>query len=268
MLNNKPLNTTPINQWQAPISNTKWNFTLNWLNISSENICVIDIDDSINTDLSNYNIPQDNGRWFLSYYKRFRDISLNIYIKWDTQEEFRENLELLRKNAFKQNALLEWNVNGEIRQTKVNCTWFPNAFDSYNLTYVKIEVTLESVSAFWESPNNQSTSVYGVTSDFQEVISNNGTAQSFLTTYIFFKNTTTNALSIEVWDDKIEINNTFSDNDVLKIDWENKRVLLNNSEIDYDWTFPYLSAFSSSVNFEFNWTFECNVLILNKVNYV
>ena len=73
---------------------------------------------------------------------------------------------------------------------------------------------------------------------------------------------------MKIWDDEIIVDHAFSNNDILKIDWENKRVYVNDVEIDYSWIFPFMTSWTNFFNFTIDWTFVCDVLILNKKNYV
>lgn len=268
MINTSPLNTLAINSWILPQIASSWILTLNWLDIATWNIKATNIQDDTIVNVSWYDIPQNNWRGFLSNFKRWRQIKMTVYIKWDNQSDFIANLDAFRKACFTPNANLDWKRDWIIRRIKVNCTSNPQNFNHYNVDFLKLEVSFESFEPFWYRLDNQSTSIFWQTDSFQEEVTSIWTAQSDVIAYVLFWNTDSTQVKMKIWDNEIIIDNTFWNNDILKIDWEKKRVYVNDSVIDYSWIFPFMSPWTNFFNFTINWTFSCDVLILNKKNYV
>lgn len=268
MLNTFALNTQPLNVWPVPSILSQWILTLDGLDLSTWDIKATNIQDDAIANLSSYDIPQDHWRGFLSYFKRWRSISMMVYIKWSDASAFQTNLDNFRKSCFTKNAILDWKRDGVIRRIKVNCTSNPQIFQHYNIDFLKVQVAFECLEPFWYELNNQSTSIFWATASFLEEITNQWTAQSNVVAYVMFWSTNSTEVKMKIWDDEITISQSFSNNDILKIDGENKIVTLNDSQIDYSWIFPFMSVWNNVFNFTINWTFSCDVLILNKINYV
>ena len=269
MINNNIINTTTVNSGAEPsqaiiqdvqinnIGLIDWAYSAYWLN------------DSINTELNDFPIPQANGKGFLSYYKRERNISINLKIKWDTREEFLVNMDRLREECFQSQSMLyykRWNT--PIRQIRVNCVGFPEEYQHYNINVLDTTIEFIALDPFWYEDSRQSTTIESRTSDFVEEITNKGTDMSKPIVYYVFDTANLTGLELEVWSNKIIIEESITDGDVLIINSEETEVLLNDIEIDYTGTFPEMEKWSNFFEFWFNWTFDVKTLVLNRKNYV
>lgn len=268
MINTSPLNTLPVNSWEIPVTAAAWILSINWFDLANANVKATNISDNAIANVSSYDIPQNHWKGFLSYFKRGRTISMTVYIKWDSVSDFQERLDAFRKACFTKNAFLDWKRDDVVRRIKVNCTSNPQSFDHYNIDFLRVQVTFVALEPFWYKLDNQSTSIFNQSSSFQEEITNIWTAQSNVVAYVLFWTTNTTQVKMKIWDDEITIDHSFSNNDILKIDWEKKRVIVWTTEIDYSWIFPFMIAWTNFFEFTINGTFTCDVLILNKKNYV
>lgn len=267
-LNWTAINTLAINKSLVPATAGQGLLSINWLDIASWNIKATNISDNAEAQLSAYDIPQNNGRGFLSYFNRWRNITMTVYVKWEDKQDLIKNIDLLRKNCFKEQSILDWKIDGEIRRIKVNCTSFPQTFNHYNIDWIKLEIWFTCLDPFWYKIDNQSTSIFWKTETFREEITNEGTAESEVTAYFIFGATDTTELKMKVWDEEIIINESLNDNDIVKIDGENKEVLINEVSVDYDGIFPQMKQWTNFFDFTINWTFIVDVIILNKKNFV
>lgn len=267
-LNWTTLNKLTINNSLAPWSVIQGLLSINGLDIATGDIKVTNISDSAESQLSAFDNPQTNGRGFLSFFNRWRNLSMTVYIKWTDRQNLIENIDLLRKNCYTPQVNLDWKIDWEIRRIKVNCTSFPETFNHYTVDWIKLDVWFTTLEPFWYKIDNQSTSINWQTADFREEITNQWTAVSQIVAYIIFQNSDTTELKMKVGDQEIILDETFSDNDIIKIDGEHKQVLLNNVLIDYSWIFPELKQWTNFFDFTINGTFTADVLILNKKNFI
>ena len=265
---NEVLNEITINEGEFVGSQDQWLFTLAGLDISWTDIKVTAINDSIETALNSYEVPQNNGRGFLSYFKRGRQITLTVYIRGDTRELFQQNLDNFRKACFTTNAIFDDKRTGSIRRIIVNCTSSPMAFQHYNTDFLRIEVNFTSLEPFNYNTDYQSTDIFSVTASFREEISTLWTARSDVIVYIIFTTSSSTNVKLQIWNNEIEINRQFIDWDILKIDWEAKRVLVWTTEVDYNGVFPFMDSWVNFFDFTINGTFQADILILNQKNYV
>ena len=268
MLNLNPINTAPLNSWGIPWTASQGVLTLNWLDISSGDIITSNIQDSPEVDLTWYNNPQNHWMGLLSYFKRARTISMTVFVKWSNETNFLKNLDSFRKACFTKNATLDWKRDGVIRRIKVNCTSNPQVFEHYNVNFARFNITFTSFDPFWYKIDYQSTSISGKSATFQEEITNQGTAQSDVKAYILFWSTNTTEVKLKINEDEITVTHSFSDNDILLIDWENKRVYVWETSVDYSGIFPYMWNWSNFFTFTIDGTFTCDALVINRKNYV
>jgi len=222
-------------------------------------------------DILSFNHPLNNWRWFLSNYKRGVTIDLQITIKWDNITDFNNRLSEFRKQIFIENSILDIKINWEVRRIIVNCKSAPKTEKHYNITFMKFDVSFESLEPNFYAISRDSRAYLNKTTSFNEEITNLWWDESDLLFYLQFKTwlTWVNTTTITIWSDSITINNNINDNDIIFINWETKSVTLNWIEIDYDWTFPKLQAsWLNIVNFIINGTFEVDINVLNKIYYV
>lgn len=267
-LNWTTINKLTINKSLVPTSAAQGLLSINGLDIATGNIKATNISDSAESQLSAYDIPQNNGRGFLSFFNRWRNITMTVYVKWNDKADFIANIDLLRKNCYTKNSILDWKIDWEIRRIRVNCSSFPQTFNHYNIDWIKLEIWFTCLDPFWYKIDNQSTSIFQKTESFREEITNQWTATSEINAYFIFGATDTTELKMKVWDEEIILNYNFSWNEIVKIDGENKLVLVNDVSVDYSWIFPELKQWTNFFDFTIDWTFIVDVFILNKKNFV
>lgn len=270
MFNQNPLNNWSLNSANVPTSIEQDDFVINWFSISNENIKTFFFDDNAQVNLSASSRPQSDWSIFLSNFKEWRQIRLWVYIKWSDKSDFQSKLDELRKNIFKKNIFLDVKTDGAIRRIKVNCISSPKTLQHYNITFLRVEITFQALEPYWYLLQNQSTAIDNVTETFQEEITPIWTAPSDISAYIIFASASwTNQVKMKVWDEnELIIDHSFSENDILRIDWENSKVFVNEIEVNYSGIFPIMEVWTNFFTFTINWTFTANVLILNKINYV
>jgi len=268
MLNNT-LATITLWSWPAPIDAIQDDFSINDLWLQNQYICVSNISDNVNVDISSFDRPQINGRWFLSNFKRWRNITLSVTIKWTSKTDMEERLDNLRKEIYKEESILSWKrADWEYRKIKVNCTNSPEIFNHYNITFLKTDITFESLEPFWYKDSYQSRNITSKTSNFSEEITNEWKAVSDLKIYIIFNTASVTETKVKVNNEEIIINQSITTGDILLIDWEEKIVSLNGTEIDYSWLFPSMWTSSNFFTYTITWTFDLDTIILNRKNYV
>lgn len=267
MTNSNLINWQAINTWLAPTEALFEDIQIWALWLKNNNFNVFALSDNIDTELNKFPIPQNNGRGFLSYFKRWRNIGLSLTVKWATQNEFIANMDRLRAECFKPENTLYYKKDKR-RQIKVTCTSFPKNYEHFNITFMKVDINFEALEPFWYEDTKQSTSIPTRTASYIEEITNQGTDVSQPIIYLVMESWSITATELEVWENTLIINNTLISWDVLIINSEDLTITLNWVLIDYDWTFPEMKKGANFFNFTFVWTFEIKTLILNKINYV
>lgn len=268
MLNQNPLNTSPLNSWNIPTNVAQDSITINGFSLSNQYIKTFWYDDNLNTKVSTTWRPQADWLIFLSNFKEWRSIKFWIHISWTDEADFTQRLDELRKNIFKKNVFLDMKINWVVRRVNVNCTSSPKSFSHYNKTFLKTELVFQATDSYWYELSNQSTSIDNVTASFQEEITPLGTAETEISAYVLFTTSNSTQIKLTVWDNEMTINHAFTDWDIVRLDWPTASVYVNEVEIDYDDIFPIMEVWTNFFKFEIDWTFNANVLILNKINYV
>lgn len=269
MLNANTLNTITLWSWTAPVSATLDDISINNFWLQNSNITVSNIQDDTITAISKFDNPQINGRWFLSNFKRGRNITMQVTISWSSKSDFLTRLDNFRKEIYKEESVLSWlKADWEYRKIKVNCISNPKVFNNYNITFLTLNLTFESLEPFWYKESYQSKNITGKTANFSEEITNQWIAVTDPNIYVIFNTATVSAFSIALWNDTITITETITDWDIVYINWKEKTVTLNWTEIDYSWIFPTMWISSNFFNYTITGTFSLDTIILNRKNYV
>lgn len=269
MINNDLINFQSINTWQIPVSANIQNIQIWSLGLSISPYIASYVNDSIDTEINDFMIPQNNGRGLLSYFKRSRQISIDITIQWNTKEEFIQNMDRLRGECFKPENILYYK-RGELarRQIKVTCLSFPENYEHYNLTFLKTSISFIALEPFWYEETRQSTSIDIRNASFVEEITNKWTDVSQPIIYMVVQTGEITNTTITVWNKVLEITQTLIAWDVLIINSEDLLIEYNGVNIDYSWEFPEMEKGANFFNFNLTWTFELKTLVLNKINFV
>ena len=256
--------------WSPLLTAAQDDIAINWFWLQNENITSVFQSENNIIDFEKYNFPKSNGRGFLWYYKRWKKILLKCTISWSDPVDFQSRLDEFRKQIFTQQSFLDIRVNWTIRRIKVNCISAPKILNHYNITFLNIDVTFETLDAFFYELSLQTSSFLNKTSSFNEEITNQWSDEVFPQVYFQFKTwlSWVNTVWLQINDSLITINESISDNDILIIDWENKTVTINWVNKDYTWIFPILWNSQNIINFTINWTFEVDINVLNKIVYV
>ena len=269
MINSNLINTQAINSWLEPTEALIQDIQIWSIGLINDPYSASYVNDNLDTELNDFLIPQNNWKGFLSYFKRSRQLSIDVNIKWTTREEFIENMDRLREECYKaENTLYYKRWNLPRRQIKVNCVSFPENYEHYNLTFLKTTIGFTALEPFWYEDTRQSTTIPTRTASFVEEITNQWTDVSQPIIYMIIESWSITATELVVWDNTLTISNTLNNWDVLIINSEDLTITLNGSQIDYDWTFPEMKKWANFFYFNLTWTFELKTLLLNRINYV
>ena len=247
-------------------------FIIGWYNIHNlwlkTWIFVIDKYDWFKTSLRWFDFPNDDWKGYISNYFRWRSIKLKVLVRWENETEFNKKLDEVRKFVAKNQVYLEEKVNDSYRRIMVNIISCPIDKKYYNVTFLEFTIEFTALEPFWYDRDNTTISFLSVTSNLQEEITNEWTADIYPKINLGFTSASwTENVSVKIWDTEISINETIQNNDILIFDCLNKSVLLNNTEIDYNWTFPKMEVWTNIINFTIDWTFEADINILYKKTY-
>lgn len=227
------------------------------------------IDDLSNIEINDYNNPQDNWGGVLSRYYRDRRINVNWVISWSSKEELTSLIDELKKRTKKK----EWNLDIKFmwKYRRIKATAESITFDRqyYHITFVPFSLVFLCKEAFFRDVAYSETSFTGKTASFQEevIVYWTTSCQSY-TTMSFTSASSVTSVEMEVNWSSISYTGTVATNDVLTFDWENKRVLKNGVEVDYDWIFVDYQVDRNIVSFTINWTYNVDISCFYKNAYL
>lgn len=268
MFNIKQFNIQPFNEWIIGITwliagdITYWGYILH----KTDNISLkyADIWNGGNIEDNTYNKPDLDWLWLNSYFIRAKTVTLEGILKWNSKEDLENRMNIMLWNIAKPNQRLQVLTAWTYQRALAYCVNLNQVFsrrEHYHNTFVPFTVVFQVNSPFWESVVINAIT-YNITTALQEEIINTGTARAEpIITLSFTSATTVTEITLDFWDFFLTINEDIVANDIVRIDSENKTVLLNGDEIDYTWQLPLLEVWSNPFTISLDWTFDCDVSI-------
>lgn len=219
-----------------------------------------------NRDVSITASPISDWSIFNSSFFRWNSQTLSWYLVWTSKTDLDDLIDEFKLKMSKENKLLKWRVNWKIRQRRATVSDL--SFWNKENIIIPFSITFTTQDSFWSDETEQSLPLWIVTTSPRVDQIYNTWNKSFLYISMWFWSwiSWTDTISIKVWWIWITINQTINDWDILIIDWIEKQVLLNWTEIDFDDIFPLLEIWSNTVTIEINWTFNVDISLIYKLN--
>lgn len=270
---NQLLYNQPFWQVQTPLNINEDNIVFNWFWLDNDSVCIssFNIDDSNDVEYNTFNIPQDNGKGFISRFWREKTISISWTIKKPTQAEFNDFVDDFKRYIWiNTQAIFKYKVNWIYRQIKATCVDIRFKKEFYNLTFLPFEITLKCNEPFFYNVWNESSLFENKsTATITEEITNNWSVNTKPQIYfIFYSATWTDTVSVNIWWVTITFSWSIGPNDILTFDSLNKEVKLNDVLQDYTWTFQDLIPWFNTIIFSINWTYNADISAIYRKNFI
>lgn len=241
-----------------------------WL--QNENIVVprYDFESTNQSEYNSFNIPQSNWKGFLSRYWRDRDITIQWTLKANTKEELNNLIDELKFYVNQREWILKYKTTNWYRQIKATCVDIQIPREHYNITFIPFTIILKNNEPFfYDSLNNTALLENQTNPTIIEELTNNWSEVSKLQAYIIFNSAdSVDEVKLTIWNIALTYDWNLQEWDVLLIDWLNEEVLLNTIRQDYNWTFPDLEKWFNSVKIEINGTYNAEIILIYRTNYV
>lgn len=244
----------------------------NWLGLQNLNITAsFKNDDNLpNIDLNTFQNPIVDGGGVLSRRYTKKDISISWRLKGADGEELNNLIDLFKIKTSAVEGFLDIKINWIYRRVKATVV-SSKILDRkhYNITQVPYDITFQTLEPFFYNREDESKTDANVTGDFVTEIEYYWTAPSNPRVYFVF--TTwggTNAMTFDLNNRRLTVNETINDGDVLLFDSIEKTVKINGIEVDYTGTFPQLIYGDNSFQFEINGTPDLDITVLYATNYL
>lgn len=270
-LNTYTLNSSALNSSLPPIYYTQDDIVFNGFSLANGSTIVcnqINYDNLGDIDYNTFKYPRSNGGGVVSKYHRSRTVQARFTLRSSTANELNSLIDSFKKWLRKTEGNLDIRVNGEIRRVKATVTDIAFDREHYNITFIQASVTFRTVEPFFYNTYVQSWYYEGRTVSFFEEIVNEWSAESNPAFY-FLLRTGSATTQISVWfGNTITVNGSFVAGDILVIDSENKRVLKNSVEIDYDGTFPVFTPGACQFYIGITWTTLADITLVLPKNFL
>lgn len=266
--------------WQNPFAFVQqswiwssWDFIFDWFNISDcweISVDTSNYDDMNRIDLDTYESPRTDWGWVLWYYLRWKIINIKVVVIKDTEEELNTLIDTMKLKLFKKEWILKIRVNWKYRQAKCNLTslQFNRDFEKKTIL-TNVLISFATMENLHDENTTYNTEVWVNTPTLSLDINNNWARADYELYMIFWSGIVwTNLITIQKDWYTMTISQAISDWDILIIDWVEKQVTINGSQIDYDGPFVQLQNWSNPILVSINWTYIADITYLYYVNYL
>lgn len=272
-MNTNTINSVPFNVWTPFASDLVTDdIIFNWFGFQNANVVTSFKDDQNFPEISlqTFQNPIIDGGWILNRRFSSKDITLKGVLKTNTASEMEALIDTFKLKTSEVEGYLDIKIDWTYRRTKATCVK-NDVFkrQNHDITRCPFEITFRTVEPFFYLRTKETYFEEWVTANVNIDLAYYGTATAFPKVYFFFWSVAwTNAVSVELNWNKIELAETITTNDILIIDCLEKIVTLNWTAIDYTWSFPSLLYWSNVFTILINGTFTCDISILYPKNYL
>jgi len=273
MFNQSPYNQQAYNYDElSAIDSITDSIIFNWFWLQNANIVTAFKDDEWfpDIDLTTFQNPVVDGWWILNRRYSKKVIKLKWVLKHNSASELQTLIDNFKLNCSAVEWFLDIKTNWIYRRTKATVV-SSKVFDKrhFDITRTPYELTFETVEPFFYFRSPETISDLWVSADHNIEFTYNWTAISYPRIYfIFWTVSATDEISMTLNWSTVSISEAITTWDIVILDAEEKSVKLNWTEIEYTWTFPNLVNWSNLFEFEINETFEVDLTILYKTNFL
>lgn len=265
MFNTSQINTQQFNAGIVGITGVvSWDITYgSYILHKTDNIHLnfADINNGSIVENNIYNKPDIDGVGLNSYFLRAKTVTLNGTLKASSKQELEQLMSTMLGQLAIPNRTLQVLNAGNYYRAEAYCTNLNTIFkrEHFHNTFVSFSVVFQVNSPFWESLILNSIT-YSRTATLTEEIINTGTAKADPVITISFNSATTvTEIELVFWVYTLTILETISASDIVRIDSENKEVLLNGVAIDYTWRLPLLELGSNPFTITIDGTYNVDI---------
>lgn len=270
--------STLYSSWYASLytvlSTSYADISFNEYNLQNGSVNIVDID--VETPGNIQYISKDrgltHGSSFIDKKYRNRNIRMKGYLLASSRQAVEELADEFKKNVDQVQAYLRLKTRGNTyRQILATATNIDMPRVAYHVTKIPFTITFTANNPFFEGLDTESDTFTGITTaSYIDSMDNNGSADMGARVILIFGtwNTGVTSVAFTANDRTITITDTFANSDVLVLDMENKKVLLNGIKHDYTGTFPDfppgVNAFTCAVNGTHNY----DILAVKTLKYL
>lgn len=227
-------------------------------------------------DLNNIDVSSFNSSladWWWVYNKKYwnKQVRFTLFLQWENHEDLINRLDELKSRLQWVEKDFDILINEEYRTYKATITNITVPRFSKNDNFIEwIEVDMLITSPHWEIKQEKVNFNWDVVDDYQALVLNSWTYDSFPRMLFIFKNSWNAITKIQIeskWILETNINSiiiseTISNNDILEVNYKTKQVLLNWAEVPFNWVMTPMIPWYNTFDFTFTWTVNTDITIL------
>lgn len=238
-------------------------------------LCTYLRDSGPSRELIGGNIPRLDGQFLTSSYHREKIIEVRGVIYASTVADLNTLLDTVRKSLRKQEGNLDITRDGSTRRYIATLVNYDELFaerQGYHITFCPFVARFSCKVPFGADIDYTNTELTIATSPTNQDMQNLGTITAEPVIYLVFDSATgVTAVNLKnlTTGEEIQYNGSLAMGDVLKIDSENKELLLNGAQKSYSGSFPTLDVGGNLLQFTVTGTsFSTTATLKHKSRYL
>lgn len=275
MLNQWTLNSSPLNS--SVSQNQSWSVVLDDIifdgyGLQNTNIVVSDANfwENPTTDLQTYRNPKSDWGAVIDRFYSERNIKISGTLYGSSSDDLNDRIDTLKKVLSKKEWYLDVKFNDTYRRVKatmINTDIIQRKH--YDITRCKFSISFKALEPFRYNKDMDYKMRENVSTAISEDITNTWSVYSEPVINMSFKSATSvNQIILSIGTKQITINEDIVANDIIEIDSINKKVMLNNDEVDFDGWFPVLQAGVNILSMTTTGTFLMDLVVLQRKNWL
>lgn len=243
-----------------------WNatFSFNWYNLANwttTRVRSCNSDDRWKVDFETFKYALQDWWWVLWRYFRTQTINITLSIQEETHEKLLALMDEIKYQCSAIQAPLRiksWDV---VRERTATCTEVKFNRESFNIDWLwNVQLTFQAVNPHSHSLKPNLLNITSQTWLYKFSIWYLWRAKSFFSLSIAIETWWTYVLSYKLnWFTVSLASATYQSWDIVKFDWESKKVTVNDVEVEYNWSIRPLSYWDNPVEINYWWTFTATL---------
>ena len=243
-----------------------WNadFSFNWFNLSNGNtirVISCNSDDIWAIDFETFKYAMQDWGWVLWRYFRTHTINIWLSIRASNNNELMSLVDEIKYQCSALQAPLRIKTGDMIREWTATCTVLKFNKQPYNVDWLwNVQLTFQATNPHSHIITPISLNITSQSWLYKYGIWYLGRATSFFTLRIAIETAWTYQVYYKLnWFRVLIWSRAYSAGDIVIFDWPSKKVTINDTEVEYTWSFRPMEYWDNPLEIYYGWTYTATL---------
>lgn len=252
-------------EWNNALMMT-WNadFSFNWYNLANwttTRVLSHNADDWWAVDFETFKYALQDWWWVLWRYFRTQTINIKLSITEETPEKLFALMDEIKYQCYKVEWALRIKSFWIVREWQATCTDIKFNRESFNIDWLwNVQLTFKATNPHAHAIKPISIDITSQTGVYKSSIWYLWRANSYFSLSMAIETAWTYAIYYKInWYRLLLASRTYAVWDIIIFDWPSKKVLINDNEVEYTWSFRPLSYWDNPFELSYSWTYTATL---------